>query len=117
MKDFAAEIRAHLDVEQFLSQAQLMLDLPETNMEEILDRMLHNLLDRDETPAAFIEARKALFTHRSGPTCFILAVCLLSLSCGRFVREWERKNSYLFSFGNGIDYSETESSVQECYFA
>jgi len=27
MKDFAAEIRAHLDVEQFLSQAQLMLDV------------------------------------------------------------------------------------------
>jgi len=37
MKDFAAEIRAHLDVEQFLSQAQLMLDVHETNMERILD--------------------------------------------------------------------------------
>jgi len=72
MKDFAAEIRAHLDVEHFLSQAQLMLDLPETNMEQILDRMLHNLLDREESPAAFIEARKALFTHRSGPTRFFI---------------------------------------------
>jgi len=68
MKDFAAEIRAHLDVEQFLSQAQLMLDLPETNMEQILEQMLHNLLDGDESAAAFIEARKLLFTHRSGPT-------------------------------------------------
>jgi len=66
MKDFAAEIRAHLDVEHFLSQAQLMLDLPETNMEQILERMLHNLLDNDEPPAAFVEASKAIFTHRSG---------------------------------------------------
>lgn len=66
MKDFAAEIRAHLDVEHFLSQAQLMLDLPETNMELILNRMLHNLLDNEEPPAAFLEASKVLFTHRSG---------------------------------------------------
>jgi len=28
--------------------------------------MLHNLLDSDEPPAAFVEARKVLFTHRSG---------------------------------------------------
>jgi len=68
MKDFAAEIRAHLDVEHFLGQAQLMLDIPETNMEQILDRMLHNLLDREEPPAAFVEASKVLFTHRSGST-------------------------------------------------
>ena len=48
MKDFAAEIRAHLDVEQFLSQAQLMLDVHETNVECILDAMLHHLLDSDD---------------------------------------------------------------------
>jgi len=66
MKDFSAEIRAHLDVEHFLSQAQLMLDLPETNAEQILDRMLHHLLDSEENPAAFQEASKVLFTHKSG---------------------------------------------------
>ena len=66
MKDFAAEIRAHLDVEHFLSQAQLMLDMPETNMEEIFDRMLRHLLEKEETPAAFQEAAKVLFTHKSG---------------------------------------------------
>jgi len=48
MKDFAAEIRAHLDVEQFLSQAQLMLDVHETNVESIMDAMLHHLLDTDD---------------------------------------------------------------------
>ena len=68
MKDFAAEIRAHLDVEQFLSQAQLMLDVHETNVERILDSMLHHLLDHDDQtgPAAFTEAKKVLFTHDSG---------------------------------------------------
>lgn len=66
MKDFAAEIRAHLDVEHFLSQAQLMLDVQETNMEDIMDCMLHHLLDNEEAPAAFVEAKKVLFTHDSG---------------------------------------------------
>jgi len=66
MKDFAAEIRAHIDVEHFLSQAQLMLDMPETSAEQILDRMLHHLLDPEENPAAFHEATKVLFTHKSG---------------------------------------------------
>jgi len=78
MKDFAAEIRAHLDVEHFLSQAQLMLDLPETNMEQILNRMLHNLLDGEEPPSAFVEASKALFTHRSGPTRRLLRHTVIS---------------------------------------
>ena len=59
---------AHLDVEQFLSQAQLMLDVHETNVESILDAMLHHLLDNDEQsgPAAFHDAKKVLFTHDSG---------------------------------------------------
>jgi len=66
MKDFAAEIRAHLDVEQFLSQAQLMLDVQETDMELILDTMLHHLLDKEEQAGAFQEAMKVLFTDSSG---------------------------------------------------
>ena len=67
MKDFAAEIRAHLDVEHFLSQAQLMLDWPvETNAEQILDRMLHHLLDSEESLTAYHDVSKVLFTHKSG---------------------------------------------------
>ena len=65
MKDFAAEIRASIDVENFLAQAKLMLDLNETNVETILDRMLHTLLDKEE--ASVIEdALKATFTHDGG---------------------------------------------------
>lgn len=66
MKDFAAEIRAHLDVEQFLSQAQLMLDVQETDMELILNKMLHHLLDKEEAGTSFQDAMKALFTDSSG---------------------------------------------------
>jgi solute carrier family 4 (sodium borate transporter), member 11 len=67
MKDFAAEIRAHLDVEHFLSQAQLMLDWPmDVSAEQILDRMLHHLLDSEEPPVAYHDASKVLFTHKSG---------------------------------------------------
>ena len=76
MKDFSAEIRAHLDVEHFLSQAQLMLDLPETNAEQILDRMLHHLLDSEENPVAFQEASKVLFTHKSGQLTYLISLCL-----------------------------------------
>ena len=66
MKDFAAEIRAHLDVEHFLSQAQLMLDVQQTEMPQILDCMLHHLLDKDESTIAFQEVKKVLFTDNSG---------------------------------------------------
>jgi len=80
MKDFSAEIRAHLDVEHFLSQAQLMLDLPETSAEQILDRMLHHLLDAEETPAAFQEASKVLFTHKSGQSAEMLKIKMLKVA-------------------------------------
>jgi len=66
MKDFTAEIRASMDVENFLNQAQLMLDLQASSLESIMDCMLHHVLDKDEPPAAFQEAKKLLFTHDSG---------------------------------------------------
>ena len=93
MKDFAAEIRAHLDVEQFLSQAQLMLDIHETNVERILDAMLHHLLDNDEQsgPAAFQDAKKVLFTHDSGTAstnCVILLLWVIELVFLPFQTQW-----------------------------
>ena len=66
MKDFAAEIRAHLDVEHFLNQAQLMLDIQETNVDQILDSMLKHLLGQEESATAYIEAKRVLFTRDSG---------------------------------------------------
>jgi len=55
-----------MDVENFLNQAQLILDLQATSLEDIMDCMLHHLLDREECPAAFAEAKKLLFTQDSG---------------------------------------------------
>lgn len=40
MKDFGAEIRATMDVDQFLQQAVLLLDVNETSIEGIVNRMV-----------------------------------------------------------------------------
>lgn len=43
MKDFGAEVRASMDVDQFLQQAVLLLDITETSLEGIVDRMLRKV--------------------------------------------------------------------------
>lgn len=40
MKDFGAEVRAAMDVDQFLQQAVLCLDVNEKSIEDIVDRMV-----------------------------------------------------------------------------
>ncbi|RWS07860.1 hypothetical protein B4U79_00719, partial [Dinothrombium tinctorium] len=40
MKDFGAEVRASMDVDQFLQQAVLLLDVQETSLEGIVDKMV-----------------------------------------------------------------------------
>lgn len=40
LKDFSSEIRASMDVEQFVHQAELVLDLPEVSVAAIVDSML-----------------------------------------------------------------------------
>lgn len=44
MKDFGAEVRASMDVDQFLQQAVLLLDIAETSLEGIVDRMLRKVM-------------------------------------------------------------------------
>ncbi len=67
MKDFAAEIRASLDVENFLNSAVLLLDVADTSVHAILDRMLGLVLDKSDEPNAGIEeCKKAIFIHDSG---------------------------------------------------
>lgn len=70
MKDFTAEIRASVDVENFLSQTRLLLDLHESSLELIMDSLLHHLLDQVEHPSAFDEAKKLLYTHDNGNQAF-----------------------------------------------
>ena len=82
MKDFAAEIRASLDVENFLNQAQLILDMGESNMEAIIDKLLHHLLSTEENSSSLIdEAKKSLFTHDSGKYSNVL-ISLNHKTCG-----------------------------------
>ena len=67
MKDFAAEYRASIDVEKFLSEAQLLLDLHESQVERILQRMLTGLLEDNSSKDLLMEqAMQALFTHDGG---------------------------------------------------
>lgn len=64
MKDFGSEIRASMDVENFLNRTLLFLDVPDKNPENVLENMLKNLL-ADES-CSIEEAKKAIFTSDSG---------------------------------------------------
>ena len=65
MKDFSSEVRASMDVSHFIRQAQLLLDVDETSVEGVLDRMLKALLDQEPLTSAE-EAKNALFVKDSG---------------------------------------------------
>lgn len=43
MKDFGAEVRASMDVDQFLQQAVLLLDVPDSSLEGIVEKMLRKV--------------------------------------------------------------------------
>jgi sodium borate transporter 11 len=47
MKDFGAEVRASMDVDQFLQQAVLLLDVNETSLEGIVDRIVKKVRNQD----------------------------------------------------------------------
>jgi hypothetical protein len=66
MKDFSAEIRATLDIAHFLNQAVLLLDVTETNLERVVELMLHKMLDTEEPQCTVSEAKSLLFTSDSG---------------------------------------------------
>lgn len=89
MKDFGAEVRASMDVDQFLNQAVVLLDVQETSVEGIVDTMLHKVLDDREPLTTITEAKDTLFTHES--------VHLLSRTI---------QGTY-YSDGGGFDYDQS----------
>ncbi|ESO01913.1 hypothetical protein HELRODRAFT_65855 [Helobdella robusta] len=95
MKDFAAEIRAHLDVEQFLSQAQLMLDVQENDLKQILNEMLHHLMDHEESVSAFQEASRALFTDATGQLGFIGLSKSIQCTCSSYGGSYDYDQSWI----------------------
>ncbi|XP_071799371.1 solute carrier family 4 member 11-like isoform X4 [Asterias amurensis] len=67
MKDFSNEVRATLDIDNFVGQASLLLDVTETTVESIMDRLLAKLLEGDEKEEIITkEAKSVLFSHDSG---------------------------------------------------
>ena len=71
MKDFSAEVRATLDIEKFLKEAVLLLDMSGSCLEEIIDVMLVTVLSNEVTDAKVSletlveESKKTLFIQSS----------------------------------------------------
>ncbi|XP_022107670.1 sodium bicarbonate transporter-like protein 11 isoform X2 [Acanthaster planci] len=66
MKDFSNEVRATLDVDNFVLQASLLLDVTENTVEAIVDRLLEKLLEGDEREEVIAkEVKSVLFSHDS----------------------------------------------------
>ncbi|CAG0879810.1 unnamed protein product [Cyprideis torosa] len=65
MKDFAAEVRASVDVEQFMESAVLHLDTHESGLEGLVDVLLKETLAQDEPNVSLEEAKSVIFTQDS----------------------------------------------------
>ncbi|CAM1310209.1 SLC4A11 (predicted) [Pycnogonum litorale] len=65
LKDFGSEVRASMDVVQFLNQAVLFLDIHETSLDGIIEKILQKVLDQEEPHCTVDEAKKSLFANDS----------------------------------------------------
>ena len=66
-KDFASEVRAYRDVEKYLKEAVLCLDIYESGVRETMEVMLQHLLKTQQQTDFTVEAAKeAIFTKESG---------------------------------------------------
>ena len=54
------------DVENFLQQSHVILDLPESSLDKIVESMLHNILDKEDIPTTVDDAKAVIFTHDNG---------------------------------------------------
>ncbi|XP_064608647.1 solute carrier family 4 member 11-like [Liolophura sinensis] len=62
-KDFGKEIRGAMDVQKYLNNMALLIDLQESSPDEIVNAILQKMLDSSENKNCFDQARSALFTH------------------------------------------------------
>ena len=72
LKDFGREVRAQLDIDNFLNDAIVLLDLEENNLENILDRVLMKIQDSRHANFDLDEAKALLCTHDQGK----LTICI-----------------------------------------
>ncbi|ESO08482.1 hypothetical protein HELRODRAFT_75052 [Helobdella robusta] len=77
MTDFTTEIRASVDLENFLAaETSLVLDVPASSLEAVVECLLRRTLHAHEMfTAAFQDAKKSLFIHDSG--CLWLHCCVI----------------------------------------
>ena len=65
-KDFGVEVRAEMDIDQFLSRGVVLLDVAETSLESILDALLNKLaLSIEEHQFHIGEVKGLLIAHDS----------------------------------------------------
>lgn len=66
MQDFSSEIRPSADIQYFVSNPALILDLHESNLDEILKRMLMKILAVNKEDVKDALLMKSLFTLDTG---------------------------------------------------
>ncbi|KAL1478541.1 hypothetical protein MTO96_016226 [Rhipicephalus appendiculatus] len=77
MKDFSNEVRASLDVRNFLKDATVLLDVQETTLEDVVDTVLKKVLESGEPGTNVSETKQSLFVAEqvAMPTRTIQGVC------------------------------------------
>lgn len=77
MKDFSNEVRASLDVRNFLQDATVLLDVEETALEDVVDTVLKSVLEAGEPGTNVSETKQSLFVAErvAMPTRTIQGVC------------------------------------------
>lgn len=77
MKDFSTEVRAFMDVNQFMNDATVLLDVTENTLESIVDMVLKKVLTASEPSTSVAETSKATFMsdRLHMPTRTIQGVC------------------------------------------
>ncbi|KAK3100091.1 hypothetical protein FSP39_014604 [Pinctada imbricata] len=63
LKDFSMEVRAAMDIQKYLNRTVLLLNMNKVSLDEIIDDILHKMLDGSGGKHSFDQARSALFTH------------------------------------------------------
>uniref|UniRef100_A0A8C6S9W2 Solute carrier family 4 member 11 n=1 Tax=Neogobius melanostomus TaxID=47308 RepID=A0A8C6S9W2_9GOBI len=66
---FQEEVRAHRDVDNFLAQARILLDENAATLDEVLRRMLTNLVNEGPESCDIDKVMNSLFTDAGGQDC------------------------------------------------
>lgn len=67
--NFQEEVRAHRDLDSFLAQASILLDENAATLDEVLRKMLTNLVDEGHESCDIDEVMNSLFTDAGGQDC------------------------------------------------